>query len=378
MAMSGGVDSSVAAALLVEQDFRVIGLTMKLLDRAVLDAENPSDRGCCSLDSIYRAQAICEGLNIPHYSLDMTYDFNQYVISDFISEYISGRTPNPCIRCNSFLKWGVLYEKARKLGCDYLATGHYARIEQSGGEYHLLRAKDASKDQSYALWGIPQEKLAGTLLPLGALTKKEVRRLAAKMGLKSAATPDSQEICFIPQGHYSDFITKRTVKGNNSLTPGDLVERINGEERGVGSHSGYLNYTIGQRKGLGGGFAQPRYVLSIEPESNCIIIGPREELFEKVFCIDQLNWLTGIPTAPLKAEIQIRYRATTVSGTIIPQGDIAEVHLDQPAEAITPGQSAVLYAGNRLLGGGRIMRILRSNAYQRSIPDISLCPSEAE
>lgn len=356
--MSGGVDSSVAAALLARQGYRVIGLTMKLFDQgSALLPE--SHRGCCSLDAIYRAQAVCKALDIPHYSLDFRNDFDRCVIADFTAEYLAGRTPNPCIRCNTLLKWGLLFDKARALGCDYLATGHYAKIIDDGGEPHLLRAADPSKDQSYALWGIPRDRLACTLLPLGGLTKPEVRRIAAELGLKSAHTPESQEICFIPEGHYAAFLQSRDPGLASGFKPGEMLEEDENGLQAIGSHSGYPYYTVGQRKGLGGGFAAPRYVLRVEPASNRVIIGAKERLLEKNFRVDQVNWLIPVPDRPLQAQIQIRYRSPATNGTVIPYNDQCVVELDQPAEAVAPGQSAVFYQGDRVIGGGRIVEVIR-------------------
>jgi tRNA-specific 2-thiouridylase len=357
VAMSGGVDSSVTAALLSGQGYRVVGLTMKLFDQnSALLPE--SHRGCCSLDAIYRAQAVCKTLGIPHYSLDFTAEFERCVIQDFTAEYLAGRTPNPCIRCNTYLKWGLLYQKARSLGCDFLATGHYARIVRDDGENCLLRAVDSAKDQSYALWGIPRDLLETTLLPLGELTKSEVRKIATEFGLKSAQTPDSQEICFIPDGHYADFLRSRDPDAISEIGPGELIQMNDGESKAVGEHDGYPFYTVGQRKGLGGGFSEPRYVLRVEPQTNRVYIGPKEMLLERSFEVDQVNWLIPTPIQPFQAQIQIRYRSPTVEGTVIPREIGCRVELQQPAEAIAPGQSAAFYNGEKVIGGGRILEII--------------------
>ena len=359
VAMSGGVDSSGAAALLVKQGYQVMGLTMKLYDHEVAGVARENIRGCCSMDAVLRAQAVCHTIGIPHYSVDMVDEFEHYVIEDFISEYISGRTPNPCVRCNTYLKWGVLYEKARRLGCDKIATGHYARIRKNGRQFQLWRAADARKDQVYALWGIPKEKLDDTLLPLGELKKTQVRQIASELGLKTAQTPDSQEICFIPDGEYGEFLLKRAPHLTEIRVGGELVE---GTEQGwcvVGNHEGYPFYTIGQRKGLGGGFPEPRYVLKTDPVTNRVIIGNRERLMGRSFRADQVNWLIEPPRQPISARIQIRYHSPAEFGSIsLDEGGVS-IRLTEPVEAITPGQSAAFFNGDRLIGGGRIIETER-------------------
>ncbi|MCX6640119.1 MAG: tRNA 2-thiouridine(34) synthase MnmA [bacterium] len=355
-AMSGGVDSSVAASILVEQGCEVIGFTMQLFDRKTLGGVPLSDRGCCNIDAIHRAEAVCHTLKIPHYTVDLRDDFKQYVITDFITEYINGRTPNPCIRCNTYLKWGSLFKKARLLGCDYLMTGHYAGIEQIAGEYQLHRALDPAKDQSYALWGIPRESLPFTLLPLGSLRKTEVRKIAAQVGLKTANTPESQEICFIPSGHYSDFILEQRPDLLSELQPGEMME----EGQTVGRHQGYIHYTVGQRKGLGGGFKEPHFVLSVEPSSNRVVIGTRAKLQQRRFIVDQLNWLIPDPHVIREASVQVRYRSKATHAGLNFGNNAEEltVVFDEPVEAITPGQSAVFYQDRRVIGGGRIVWVL--------------------
>jgi tRNA-specific 2-thiouridylase len=357
VAMSGGVDSSVAAALLQRRGYRVVGLTMKLFAEQ-LNARTPvSLRSCCNLDALYRAQSVCRTLEIPHYALDMTSYFNDYVVEDFISEYLQGRTPNPCVRCNTYLKWGFLFEKARAIGCDYLATGHYAQVKRIADEYQLLRAYDTQKDQSYALWGIPPERLSKTLLPLGDLSKPQVRKLAAELNLKTADTPDSQEICFIPEGEYPEFLERHSPEAAQRFSPGELCEEDStGQLKRVGSHSGYHRYTIGQRKGLGGGNPEPRYVLRVEPDANRVVIGKRELLRRSSFPVERPNWLIPEPEDSIRCEVQIRYRAESVPGRVIRQKDRWLVQLDAQAEAVTPGQSAVFYQGMRVLGGGIIAR----------------------
>lgn len=364
--MSGGVDSSVTAALLKQKGYDVVGLTMKLFDNRTAASAGKIDRGCCNLDALQRAEAVCHTLKIPHYSLDLMGEFKQYVIEDFVEEYLAGRTPNPCIRCNTYLKWGFLFHKAEMLGCGKLATGHYARIEKRGDDVQLLRAQDPSKEQSYALWGIPKDKLDRTILPLGSFNKKSVRKFAAELGLKSAQTPDSQEICFVPDGHYAEFLRARRPEFFDDLESGELVQDEDGRLERIGEHPGYPFYTVGQRRGLGGGYPAPRYVVKVNPASNRVIIGPRERLFSKAFIVDQVNWLIPIPADPIKADVQIRYNSKAEPAAVIPgdaggssSGEECTVRFDQPIEAITPGQSAVFYIDNeRLVGGGRIQTVL--------------------
>ncbi len=368
VAMSGGVDSSVAAALLVQSGYEVIGLTMKLFDRSTTGVDVQSERGCCNLEAIHRAQSVCHTLNIPHHSIDLMDDFKDYVIEDFINEYIDGRTPNPCVRCNAYLKWGSLFQKARMVGCDILATGHYARIEKVGGEYRLLRASNRDKDQSYALWGIPLEKLSDTILPLGTLRKQQVRKIAADLGLKSAETPESQEICFIPDGHYAEFIKTHRPDFFQSLPTGELMMEEEGELIKIGEHPGYPFYTVGQRRGLGGGHPEPQYVLRVDPELNRVVIGGKGKLFTRSLTVDQLNWLIPVPDRPIHAQVQVRYRSTDSPAKITPIGNSGQpgtnyctVQFDHAVEAVAPGQSAVFYRKNRLIGGGRILNVLADN-----------------
>jgi tRNA-uridine 2-sulfurtransferase len=358
VAMSGGVDSSVAAAILRQHNYSVIGVTMRLLDQQIVDLRPEYHRGCCNYDAIARAQAVCHKLEIPHYALEMKADFNHYVIEDFVSEYIKGRTPNPCIRCNVYLKWGILYDKIRRLGCDYLATGHYARLSQEEDGFHVSRALDSHKDQAYALWGIPRERLEHTLFPLGLLNKAQVREIAADLKLKTAQTPESQDICFLPEGNYADFVMKMRPETLGLIGPGELIEESENGRKAVGSHSGYFHYTTGQRKGFGGGFPEPRFVLGVEPDANRVIIGDRSRLLKKVFRVDQVNWLVPNSEQVDRIEVQIRYRSPAAPGRVILDGHGATIELSKPAEAITPGQSAVFFQGERLLGGGRIVEVL--------------------
>jgi len=350
VAMSGGVDSSVAAALLVEQGHRVIGVTMKTFCYA--STPGPS-RTCCGLDGIQDARRVCDRLGIPHYVFDMEEEFTRDVIADFVSEYAAGRTPNPCVRCNSNTKIPDLLRRGRMLGADAVATGHYARIEEDGnGAWVVRRAVDGLKDQAYFLWGIPREVLPRLRFPLGELTKPEVRARARELGLVTADKPESQEICFVPDGDYAGFLAAHLGEDHPALTPGPLVTA---DGTVVGRHRGYARYTVGQRKGLGGGFPRPLYVLRVRPATNEVVVGAVEELNRDDVALGDLNWLTTPPSVGDRVEVQVRHRAPAVPATVVrADPECVELRLDRPVRAITPGQSGVLFRGDVLLGGGRI------------------------
>jgi tRNA-specific 2-thiouridylase len=350
VAMSGGVDSSVAAALLVEQGHRVIGVTMKTFCYA--STPGPS-RTCCGLDGIQDARRVCDRLGIPHYVFDMEEEFTRDVIEDFVSEYAAGRTPNPCVRCNSNTKIPDLLRRGRMFGADVVATGHYARIEaDADGSWLVRRAVDARKDQAYFLWGVPREVLPRLRFPLGELTKPEVRARARALGLVTADKPESQEICFVPDGDYAGFLATRLGADHPALTPGPLVTA---DGTVIGRHRGYARYTVGQRKGLGGGFPRPLYVLGVRPATNEVVVGGAEELRRGDVVLGDLNWLTTPPSVGDRVEVQVRHRAPAVAATVVrADAECVELRLDRPERAITPGQSGVLFRGDLLLGGGRI------------------------
>ena len=366
VAMSGGVDSSVAAALLVEQGHRVIGATMKTF---CYTDENSSGKTCCGLDGIMDARRVAESLGVPHYVFDMEESFGRSVIDDFVNEYASGRTPNPCVRCNSNTKIPDLLRRARKLGCDAIATGHYARAvtaspsrasadsplagaPPSADDVRILRGADDGKDQTYFLWGVPREVLPYLRFPVGELTKPEVRERARQLGLATAEKPESQEICFVPSGDYAEFLGRRLGGEHTALQPGSLVTS-DGEI--VGEHGGYARYTVGQRKGLGGGRGRALYVLGVHPSSNEVVVGSHDELFRRDVAISDLNWLTTPPHAGENVRVQVRHRARAVDARVehISDGDLT-LTLAEPQRAITPGQSGVIYRGDQLVGGGRI------------------------
>ncbi|MDX1646853.1 MAG: tRNA 2-thiouridine(34) synthase MnmA [Longimicrobiales bacterium] len=362
VAMSGGVDSSVAAALLTEAGHDVVGVTMKTF----CYSETP-DHGktCCGLEGITDARRVAQALDIPHFVFDVEEDFSRDVIDDFVSEYAKGRTPNPCVRCNSNTKLRDLLRRGRDLGCDRIATGHYVRIEHGEGTARLRRGVDEDKDQSYFLWALPPEILPRLLFPLGELTKRQVRARARALELVTAEKPESQEICFVPTGDYRDLLRGRLEAVHPALEPGKLI-RSDGTE--VGDHQGYAGFTVGQRKGLGGGFPEPMYVLEIRPERREVVVGTREELFRDLVRVGELNWLDGIPAAGDRIRVQLRYRAPAVRATVTDwndgdgdqggEGITLELHDPQPA--VTPGQSAVIFDGDRVLGGGRIAGAARA------------------
>ena len=351
--MSGGVDSSVAAYLVREAGYETTGATMRLFDN---DTIGISDKTCCSLSSIEDACAVANKLGINYVVYDMRPDFRSEVIDRFVRAYEQGSTPNPCVACNKHLKFDRLYElAARDLLEDaeselYIATGHYAVIEKSGGRFMLRKGKDASKDQSYFLYDLTQEQLARTLFPLGGMSKPEVREIAEAQGLVTAKKRESQDICFVPGGDYASFIRGYTGR---DYPQGDFVS-TDGEV--MGTHRGIINYTIGQRKGLGLALKKPAYVLGIDTAANRVILGDNEELFTRELTADQFNWVsTACPQGAIRATARIRYRHREAPATIVPLSeDSVRIIFDEPQRAITSGQSVVVYDGDYVLGGGII------------------------
>lgn len=348
VAMSGGVDSSVTAALLKEKGYDVTGVTIKLWPAYINPPEDTG--GCCSLAAVEDARRVAQLLDIPYYVLNMQKEFQETVIDKFSQEYMLGRTPNPCIECNRSIKFGRLLEKAVQLGMDYVATGHYARIVQEGGFYRLLRGRDRDKDQSYALYSLTQGMLAKTLLPVGGFHKDEIRQRARLHRLPIANKPDSQEICFIPDNNYKEFLTNHAGATN---TPGDIVD-IQG--RVLGTHTGIFNYTIGQRKGLGLVSEQPMYVVDINPEINTVTVGNNREVYSREFTVSDFNWISGAPPASqFSADVAIRYNSNAHPAQVSVEPPGVVVRYSEPQRAITPGQSAVIYSGDEVLGGGIIL-----------------------
>jgi tRNA-uridine 2-sulfurtransferase len=350
VAMSGGVDSSVAAALLVEQGLRVIGVTMKTF--CYSEVEGPS-KTCCGLDGIMDARAVADRLGIPHYVFDVERDFTRDVIDDFVQEYAAGRTPNPCVRCNGNTKFRDLLRRGEMLGCDAIATGHYARMgADDAGRPRLLRGLDRGKDQAYFLWSLPCELLPKLQFPLGELTKPEVRERARSLGLATAEKPESQEICFVPSGDYVDLLEKRLGPEHPALTPGRLVTPAGDV---VGTHEGYARYTVGQRRGVGGGRPAPLYVIGSRPATREVVVGSWEDTFRQEFRVGEPNWLGPPPTAGERIEVQIRHRSPAAAAQVEGLDDVGvTLRFEEPQRAIAPGQSAVMFRGDLVLGGGRI------------------------
>jgi len=345
IAMSGGVDSSVAAALLAEQYAHVFGMMMRLWSPA------PDEHNlCCSPSDVANAERVADQLSIPFYVVDARKKFRDQVVETFITGYAKGITPNPCLTCNRVIRWGFLLEYARSLGATHLATGHYARIQQIDGHAALLRGIDMSKDQSYVLSLLNQDQLSHTLLPLGERTKSDVRQIARDLGLHSAERADSQDLCFVPNGNYRDFLKSQEI---HLPTHGPIVDQ-NGNV--LGKHTGLANYTIGQRRGIGIASAQPLYVIEKDISTNTLVVGPKTALGRTSFIAGPLNWIAGKPPFPeLRLTVQVRYKAKEVAARLhaLVNG-VYRVDLDQPLPDITPGQAAVLYDGPICLGGGII------------------------
>jgi tRNA-specific 2-thiouridylase len=341
VAMSGGVDSSVAAALLKQAGHDVFGVTMRLTD-------NGSNQ-----DAVADARQVAAKLGIPHYIIDLEDDFTRAIITDFCEEYRHGRTPNPCVLCNRNIKFGILWEKSKDLGADFLATGHYARIEKDdNGKFLLKKGQDKRKDQSYFLCQLTQEQLGHTLFPIGSLTKIKVRQMAQEMELPTASRPESQEICFVPDDDYAGFLRDH-IRGQ--IKSGPILDR---QGNLLGQHRGIMFYTVGQRKGLRVTAASPLYVTAIESERNAVIVGTKEQTYASELIADNLNWIAiAMPEKPIKVKARIRYRHPEADAIVNPLDKTSiYVKFAAPQMAITPGQSVVLYDGDTVIGGGRIIR----------------------
>ncbi|HEX6184652.1 MAG TPA: tRNA 2-thiouridine(34) synthase MnmA [Pyrinomonadaceae bacterium] len=364
VAMSGGVDSSAAAAMLREAGHELVGFTMQLWNqrRGLTLGEDgePLPSRCCSLDDVYDARRVAEDLGFPFYVLNLEREFERDVVAPFVQSYLEGETPIPCVACNSRLKFASLDRTALSVGCEKVATGHYARVsfDESAGRHRLLRGLDARKDQSYFLWELTQEQLSRSLFPLGEMTKDEVRAAARRCGLNVAEKRESQEICFVPDGDYAGFIDRYLeAEGREAERParGEIVDT---EGRVLAEHAGVHRYTIGQRRGLGVSRALPLYVVRVEADENRVVVGHEEELLADVFDVAGVNWVAfDEPAEAVRADVRVRYRHREAPATITPLADgRARVRFDEPQRAVTPGQATVFYRGEEVVGGGWIVR----------------------
>jgi tRNA-specific 2-thiouridylase len=356
VAMSGGVDSSVAAALLQDEGYAVVGCFMRLGSEDSVEEVEACDprklkighQGCCSVNDAADARLVAAMLDVPFYVLNFRRDFGR-IIDYFVDEYNAGRTPNPCVRCNDWLKFGKLWDYARSIDADYVATGHYARVVRSSGRAKLFRGRDHKKDQSYVLFGTRRASLEHMLLPVGDLEKPAVRQIAEDRKLPVFNKPDSQEICFVPDNDYAALVKRRSPE---KVTPGSVVDTAGNV---VGRHEGQQHFTVGQRRGLGIGGGVPLYVLNRDAASNTVTVGAKEDLLSSSLVADQTNWLIEPPRDAKRCEIKIRYNSQPVPGSVSVTGDdTLEVHFDQPQPAVTPGQAVVCYDGDELIGGGWI------------------------
>ncbi|MCJ8163688.1 tRNA 2-thiouridine(34) synthase MnmA [Pontibacter sp. E15-1] len=353
VAMSGGIDSSVAAVMLHEQGYEVVGMTMKTWDYASSGASK-KETGCCSLDSINDARNIAVQLGFPHYIIDIRDEFGDFVINHFTDEYLAGRTPNPCVLCNTHIKWDALLRRADQLGCDFIATGHYANVREENGRYIISKGLDEHKDQSYALWGISQKSLSRTIFPLGKLHKSEIRQMALDRGFTELVNkPESYEICFIPDNDYRGFL-KRRVEGLEERVAGGKFVLEDGTV--VGTHEGYPFYTIGQRKGLGVALGFPVYVTRIDKDTNQVVLGNYEDLAKNAMTVGKLSLskYEDLIDRPISTVTKVRYNDGGTEAIIEQVGDKMKVHFLTGVHAIAPGQAAVFYEGDDVVGGGWI------------------------
>lgn len=354
VAMSGGVDSALSCVLLHEAGYEVIGITMKTWDYAMSGRTTKKETGCCSLGAINDARRVAVSLGVPHYVLDIREHFKEHVINYFIREYTSGRTPNPCVVCNTYIKWNLLLQKADELRCDRIATGHYARVREADGRYWVAKAIDLHKDQSYALWGVGQKNLSRTLFPLGTFKKSEVKEMASQRGfdylLKKS---ESYEICFIPDNDYRSFLRRRVADDTAGFVPGDFVDTSG---KVVGRHEGFALYTIGQRRGLGVAFGHPVYVVDIKKERNQVVLGSLDALERQGMYVHQLNWMkyTAFASSPTDVCTKIRYNHEGTPSVLQSEGEHLKVFFPEGMHAITPGQAAVFYEDDDVIGGGWI------------------------
>jgi tRNA-specific 2-thiouridylase len=364
VAMSGGVDSSAAAAILREQGHELVGFTMQLWNQRrglSVDADGePLPSRCCSLDDVYDARRVAEELGFPFYVLNLEREFERDVVEPFVQSYLEGETPIPCVACNSRLKFASLDRTAVSVGCEKVATGHYARVtfDEESNRYRLLRGRDARKDQTYFLWELTQEQLSRSLFPLGEMSKDEAREAARRYGLGVAEKRESQEICFVPDGDYAGFIERYLeAEGREGERParGEIVDT---EGRVVGQHEGVHRYTTGQRRGIGVPRQLPLYVVRVEPETNRVVVGDAEDLLSAEFTAAGVNWVAfDEPQEPVRADVRVRYRHQESPASITPlDGGRVRVRFDEPQRAVTPGQATVFYRGDEVVGGGWIVK----------------------
>lgn len=358
VAMSGGVDSSVAAVMLKEQGYDVIGITMKTWDYSRVGGKSDKETGCCTLESMNDARQIAVKHGFKHFIVDIRDEFGGWVIDRFVEDYMTGHTPNPCVLCNTHIKWAALLKRADNLGCDYIATGHYANVREENGRYVISRGLDPSKDQSYALWGVKQKHLARTIFPLGEYEKTEIRQMAEDFGLTKVATkPDSYEICFVPDDDYRRFLKDRVDGLEEKVSGGKIVDQ---DGNVVGEHEGYPFYTIGQRRGLDLAMGKPVYVTDIDPETNVITIGEKEDLISTTCKAREINLVKydHVPEQEMEITGAIRYNDKGTIGYLTQHGeDEIEVTFPTGREAITPGQAVVCYEGNDVVAGGWIKKV---------------------
>jgi tRNA-uridine 2-sulfurtransferase len=354
VAMSGGIDSSVTAMMLHEQGYDVIGITMKTWDYET-SGSGKKETGCCSLDSINDARTIAVQLGFPHYILDIRNEFGDFIIDNFVDEYLAGRTPNPCVLCNTHIKWEALLKRADMLGCEFIATGHYAQVRHERDRYVISRGVDTAKDQSYVLWGLKQSSLARTIFPLGKYKKSEIRQMARDYGFEELANKnESYEICFIPDNDYRAFLKHKQPDLESKVEGGNFV---NTQGKVIGKHRGYPFYTIGQRKGLDIAFGEPVFVTEIRPETNTVVLGSKEELDQQAMYVRDFNL---VKYAALKSDFQaltkIRYKDKGTMSTVNFEDKEVHIAFHDSVSGVAPGQSAVLYEGDDLIGGGFIAR----------------------
>ena len=358
VAMSGGVDSSVAAVMLAEQGYEVIGITMKTWDYHRSGGNSGKETGCCTVESMNDARHIAVNHGFKHFIVDIREEFGDWVIDRFVEDYLEGRTPNPCVLCNTHIKWAALMKRANNLGCDFIATGHYAQIREENSRFVISRGLDRSKDQSYALWGVAQEHLARTIFPLGGYSKKEIRQIAQDHGLLNVANkPDSYEICFVPDDDYRGFLKNRVEGLEDKVKGGTFVDK---DGNVLGTHEGYPFYTIGQRRGLNLPMGKPVYVTHINPYTNTITIGEKEDLIETTLTAKELNFIKydAVPKGEMEITGAIRYNDDGAIGTLTQLGeDEIKVHFPTGREAITPGQAIVCYEGDDVVAGGWIKKV---------------------